>query len=109
MTARTDHLDPTSFATRAMPSVNGLDRVTAVLASEARLVDDQYQGNRHCKKLSSARSRDALYGRGVAKLRSGDGGRRGRHRGRQGDQGRHRDGLCGQRVEVRQSRIFKSR
>jgi hypothetical protein len=32
-----------------MPSVNGLDRVTAVLASEARLVDDQYQGNRHCK------------------------------------------------------------
>jgi hypothetical protein len=41
MTARTDHLDPTSFATRAMPSVNGSDRVTAVLASEAQLVDDQ--------------------------------------------------------------------
>jgi hypothetical protein len=54
MTARTDHLDPTSFATRAMPSVNSLDRVTAVLASEAQLVDDQCQGNRHCKKLSSA-------------------------------------------------------
>jgi hypothetical protein len=55
-----------------MPSVNGLDRVTAVLASEAQLVDDQRQGNRHCKKLSSARSPNLLCGRGVAKLRSGD-------------------------------------
>jgi hypothetical protein len=53
MTARTDHLYRTSVATRTMPSVNGLDRVTAVLAREAQLVDDQCQGNRHCEKCPS--------------------------------------------------------
>jgi len=49
MTARTDHLDPNQFPYSRDAVGDGLDRVTAVLAREAQLVDDQCQGDRHCK------------------------------------------------------------